>query len=177
MQLACDYVGLFSKELNYGDLFCKAYSADYDSTVDYRHIFKPDTLEIGAPLSALYWGCSKYWSGKLIDNQYKKLRLCNTETLMVDGDLDNTCPASNLKELTPYLPNGKQVILTHMAHTGDMRYLQYDAFTNMSCRYFDEGVVDTSKFKHDPVNFRSKKSFSKMAKRFYPFVLILSMLK
>ncbi len=178
IQLASDYIGLFTSELNYGDMFSKAYSADYDPNVDYRRLFRPGTLEIGAPLSALYWGCGTNWSGKLIGSQYRDLGFCETETLMVGGNLDNANPPEiTIKELAPYLPNGKQVILTHMAHTGDMRFLQYDAFNFMSCRYFDEGVVDTSRFKHDPIDFIPKKNLNRMAKMYYPLVLILSIIR
>jgi len=177
MQLACDYVDLFHTT-NYGDLFSKALSADYDSTIDYRRLFRPDSFEIGAPLSMLYWGSSKNMYIKLIDPDYRKIKLCNTETLMVVGNLDNTNPPDvAIQELLPYMPNGKLVILSNMSHVGDMIYLQYDAFKHMARQYYDEGVLDTSKFKNDPINFKSKRSFNKMAKWFYPMVFILSTLK
>jgi hypothetical protein len=97
---------------------------------------------------------------------------------MVGGNLDISTPVEfATEELLQCMPNGKQVILTDMAHYGDLVWLQYDAFTCMALRHFDEGVTDTSKFKHDPVCFQSKKSFNKMAKVYYPFVLILSLLK
>ena len=177
IQLACDYVDLFHA-MNYGDLFSKALSADYDSTINYRQLFRPGSLEIGAPLSMLYWGSSQNLHIKLIDPDYRKIKLCKTETLMVGGNLDNTNPPDiTIQELLPYMPNGEQVILTNMSHVGDMIYLQYDAFKHMARRYYDEGVLDTSKFKNDPVDFKPKMSFNKMAKWLYPMVFILSILK
>ncbi len=177
MQLACDYVDLFHST-NYGDLFSKALTADYDSTMDYRRLFRPDSFEIGAPLSMLYWGSCKNMQIKLIDPDYRKIKLCNTETLMVGGNLDITCPPDlTIKELLPYMPNGNQVILTNMSHVGDLIYLQYDAFKNMARRYYDEGVIDTSEFKNDPVDFNTKRSFNKMAKWLYPVVFTLSLFR
>jgi len=174
MQLACDYV----PGLNYGDLFSKAVSADFNAEIDYRQLFRINDLEIGAPASLLYWGVSNNWPIKLIDEEYRKPRRSNTETLLISGNLDITNPPLVAKEkLLPYLQNGKQVILKDMAHCGDLMYLQYDAYTHMVLRFIDDGIVDTSKFKHDPVCFKTKKSFNKIAKMYYPVVLILSLLK
>jgi len=75
------------------------------------------------------------------------------------------------------MPNAKQVILKHMGHSGDLIWGQYEAHTHMVLRYFDECVVDTSKFRHDPINFEPDKSLNKIAKWYYPAVLVLSILK
>ena len=179
MQLAYDYIDLFKPvATNYGDQFIKAYSADYNPEMDYRKVFRPDKLEIDAPLSMLYWGMGSIEAVNLIDAEYRELRLCITETLMVGGDLDIANPPElTINELMPYMSNGKQVILKHMAHTGDLRFSQRSAYKHMFVRYFDDGVVDTSKFKQDSVNFETKRSFNKMAKWLYPLVLIMSIIK
>jgi hypothetical protein len=176
MQLYYDY--FVPRAYSYGDFFNKAVSADYNPNIDYRKLFRPDSLEIGAPISLLLWGVSSDWPINMIAPEYRIPRLSNTETLMVGGNLDISTPVEFAsKELLPYLPNGKQVILSDMGHVGDLVWSQYDAFTQMTVRYLDEGIVDTSKFKHDPVNFKTKKGFNKMAKRFYPIVFVLSLFK
>ena len=97
---------------------------------------------------------------------------------MISGNLDITDPPQvPAEELLPYMPNGKQVILNDSAHYGNMVYQQYEAFTHMAVRFIDEGAVDTTKFKHHPVDFKPKKSFNKMAKVLYPVVCILSWTK
>ena len=180
-----DYSGLYMiqqaydmvPQPNYGDFFCKGASADFDTNINYREVFNIDGNEIGS-FTLLAWGAADKWPIKTIDPEYRKPRLCNTETLMVGGNLDiSTPPQTATKMLLPYMPNAKQVILEHMAHCGDLVWRQYDAFTYMSLRYFDEGVVDTSQFKHDPIDFTPKKSFNKMAKWYYPAVLVMSIIK
>lgn len=181
-----DYSGLYMIQIawdnfpapNYGDFFTKGASADYNPDIDYRQSFNLKNLEIGAPLSLLAWGAADKWPIKTIDPEYRKPRLCNTETLMISGDLDISTPPEMAKEkLLPYMPNANQVILKHMAHCGDLVWRQYDAFTNIALRFFDEGIVDASKFKHDPINFTPDKSLNKMAKRYYPLILIKSIIK
>jgi pimeloyl-ACP methyl ester carboxylesterase len=176
MQLAGDYV--LPRIISLGDLFSKAVSADFDPNANYHKLLQLDSTSIKAPISLLYWSGSANWPMRMIDQNYRKPRMSNTETLMIGGNLDiSTPPEFATEELLPYLPNGKQIILKDMAHCGDMIWLQYDAFKHMALRYFDEGVADTSLFKHDPVNFVPQKSFTKMAKVWYLFVLILSLLK
>ena len=139
-------------------------------------MLRPDSNAIGTPLSMLFWGSSSKWPMKMIDAEYRKPRMSNTETLMISGNLDNSTPAEiATQELLPYLPNGKQIVLKDMSHVGDMMYLQHGAFNHMALTYFDKGIVDTSTFKHDPVSFKPQKSFCKMAKVYYPIVFIMSL--
>jgi pimeloyl-ACP methyl ester carboxylesterase len=177
MQLAYNYLDNFMP-INYGDLFCKAFSADYNPDFNYRQNLKPDSFEIGAPLSFLYWGISNKFNMRLIDSEYRKPRISNTETLMIGGDLDISTPAEfATKELMSYLPNSKQIILKHMAHCGDLMWLEQNAYNNTVTRFFNEGLVDTSKFTNHPVDLKPKRSFNKMAKWLYPFVFVMSLIK
>jgi pimeloyl-ACP methyl ester carboxylesterase len=179
MQLAFDYINFFKPggATNYGD-FTKTYSADYVPGIDYRKSFSTDSLEIGAPTTILFWGMNVDNLVKPIAEEYRTVRPCNIETLMIGGNLDISCPPeSTTKELLPYMENGKQVILKDMAHVGDLEYAQHDAFNFMFTKYFNDGVVDTSQFKHIPINFQPKMSYNKMAKWLYPVVLIMSLLK
>jgi pimeloyl-ACP methyl ester carboxylesterase len=176
MQLACDYV--LPKSMLWGDAFSKASSADFNPDINYRQLFLPESTSIGAPLSLLLFGPVTGLPIKMIDEEYRKPRMSSTEILMISGNLDITNPAEiATEELLPWLPNGKQVILKDMAHVGDLMWLQHEAFKHVALKYFDEGVVDTSLFKHDPVSFIPIKSFNKMAKVFYPVVFIMSLFK
>ncbi len=181
-----DYSGLYLiqqaydmvPQPNYGDFFCKGASADFDTNINYREVFNTDGNEIGPSFSLLAWGAADKWPIKTIDPEYRKPGFCNTETLMISGNLDiSTPPETATEKLLPNMPNSKQVILKDMAHCGDLMGLQPDALAHMSLRYFNEGVVDTSKFKHDPIDFTPKKSFNKMAKWYYPVIFVMSIIK
>jgi pimeloyl-ACP methyl ester carboxylesterase len=175
MQLAYDII--FPKKMIWGDVFCKGFSADFDSTINYRQLLKSDYTSIGAPLSKLYTLGATCWPIKMLDEEYRKTKMSYTETLMISGNLDNTNPAEiATDELLPLLPNGKQIILKDMSHCGDLIWLQYEAYKHMVLKYFDECLVDTALFNYDPVSFRPKRSFNKMAKAYYPLVLIASLL-
>jgi pimeloyl-ACP methyl ester carboxylesterase len=177
MQLAFDYFGMIMP-FTYGDLFSKAGSADFQPDTDYRELLRPGKNEIGAPYSALLWGISKAWPVKPISIEYRSARLCNTETLMIGGNLDiSTPPETATNELLSKMPNGKQIVLNDMAHCGDLMGLQPEAFNFMAVKYFNEGVVDTSKLKNDPVSFKPKMSFNKMAKWLYPIIFVMSLAK
>jgi pimeloyl-ACP methyl ester carboxylesterase len=176
MQLMCDYI--LPKAMVWGDAFSKSLSADFDPAVNYQQSFRPDSTSIGAPVSLLLFGSAINWPMKMIAEEYRKPRISKTETLMIGGNLDISAPAKNATiELLPYLPNGNQVILKDMSHCGNLFWLQWGAFKHMALRFFDEGEVDTTLFKHDPVSFKSRKSFNKMAKWYYPVVLIMSIIK
>jgi hypothetical protein len=161
-----------------GDYFSKGFSADFDTGINYRQLFRPDRTSIGAPLSLLCWGSVADWPIRTIDEKYRKSGLSTTETLMISGNLDITNPPKiATEELLPCLPNGKQIILKDMAHVPDLMWLQHEAFKHMALEFFDKGLVNTSLFKHDPVSFELKKSFNKTAKVYYPLVFIMSLLK
>ena len=177
MQLAYDHIGLFTPEAtNYGDLFSKAYSADFNPETDYRQLFRPDSFEIGAPLSMLYGGMGNIETLMSVDDEYRKPEFCTTEVLMVGGELDISTPAEfATTELMPNMPNSKQVVLKNMAHCVDVMWCEHSAFVHMAVRYFDDGVVDTSKYKQYSVNFKPANSFNAMAKWFYPLVFTMSL--
>jgi pimeloyl-ACP methyl ester carboxylesterase len=174
LQVASDY----APGLNYGDLFNKAISADFSPDSNYLAAGISKDNDLGAPGTVLFWSTGKNWPTKSIDKEYKKPRMSNTQTLLVSGSLDVTDPPwVPKKELLPWLPNGKQVILKEMAHCGDMTGLQHDAFVHMVQRFYEDGVVDTSKFVYDPVSFKPKRNFNRTAKIGYPIILILSLLR
>ena len=67
------------------------------------------------------------------------------ETLLVGGELDfSTPPQIMTKELLPSLPNGQQVVLPGIGHTGTFFAVQPEASSRLINTYFDTGKVDTS---------------------------------
>ena len=78
------------------------------------------------------------------------------------------------KELLPSLTNGRQVILREMGHVDDLVNLQRTAVEHLLVRFYNEGVIDDSKFKYDAMNFEPAIRFPLWAKVLYPFVLIFS---
>ncbi len=181
-----DYSGLYLMQLAFdytingngvGDLFQKGCSADYDPKINYREMMRSTNTVLGSNYALLLFGAASAWYNVSIPDEFKKVRLSQTETLMISGNLDVSTPAENAtKELLPYLPNGKQVILRNMSHN-DVASLQIDIYRKFVANYFDTGTVNTTEFQYDEVNFKPKMRFSSMAKWYYPVVLVLSILK
>jgi pimeloyl-ACP methyl ester carboxylesterase len=176
MQLAYDYLlpGLFT----WGDFFNKGMSADFDKNLNYIDLFQPDKSKIGAPLSLLIWGGGLLWDNVLIEEEYRKVQYSDVQTLMIGGNLDvSTPPEYATEKLLPYMANAQQVILKEMAHVDDIMWLQKEAFNNLVSKYYLSGSIDTTMYVYDNVEFKTKGSFNRIAKSWYPIVLIMSLLK
>lgn len=110
-----------------------------------------------------------------IPPELNKVQQSDVQTLLISGSIDFSTPAENAtKELLPSLTNGKQVILREMGHVGDVVNRQRSALEHLLLRYYDEGVVDDSKFKYDPMDFDPPINLPLWAKLLYPFVLLTS---
>ncbi|MDD2426355.1 MAG: alpha/beta fold hydrolase [Bacteroidales bacterium] len=176
MQLAYDY--LVPKMFTWGDLFNKGASADFDKSLNYSNLLKPDTLKIGAPLSLLIWSGGLQWESVLIEEEYRKVQYSEVQTLMIGGNLDvSTPPEYAAEKLLPQMPNTKQVILKEMSHVDDIMGLQKEAFNNLVSKYYLTGEIDTTMYKYDSVKFKTTVSFNWIAKILYPIVLIMSWFK
>jgi hypothetical protein len=105
------------------------------------------------------------------------VRTSNVETLLVGGELDfSTPPQVMTKELLPYLPNGQQVVLPEIGHTGSFFAVQPEASSRLINTYFDTGRVDTSLYQIQTVDFASASNFGKLAKVFLGLALALAAL-
>lgn len=176
MQLAYDY--LVPKMFTWGDLFNKGASADFDKSINYADLLKPDTLKIGAPLSNLIWCGGLFWDNVLIDDEYRKIQYSEVYTLMIGGNLDiSTPPQYTSEKLLPQMPNSSQVVLKEMSHVDDIMGLQKDAFSSLISTYYSTGEVNTTMYKNDTINFKNPVSFNGIAKGLYPIVLIMSLFK
>ena len=174
MQLAYDY--LIPRGSIHGDLFQKG-CADFDPNINYREKLKSDHTILGSNMALLLMGGASSWYNGSIPEEYRKVRMSQTETLMIGSNLDVSTPPENAtNELLPFLPNGHQVILKNMSHQ-DVSSLQADSYNKLVADYFDKGAVNESMFRYDEIDFKPAKRFSSLAKWYYPVVLIASIFK
>lgn len=141
--------------LNWGDLAAKASSADYvfEPGKDLIAEFMPDMSIIGAPGSLLGIG-ARGWPAKLIPDSLRRVNYSDTETLLINGNIDVSTPARfGRDELLPYLKNGHQVIISEAAHSPDIFGSQRPALDHMLKVFFKTGIVDDSRFTYSPISF------------------------
>jgi len=176
-----DYSGLYmmqviydmgiSKSMAWGDYFQKAASADFQPSINYREWLRSSKTTLGATTSLQGWGIINAWYSNSIPEEYKRVRLSNTETLIVSGNLDVSTPSDYATDkLLPALPNGKQVILKDYSHTL-LSGRQAGAVFEMVFKFYETGNADDSGIVYDPVNFTVKKPLSNIAKKNY-FLLL-----
>ena len=166
MSLAYNY--FIPSLLIWGDLACKAVSADFDSTRNYYADMSANSDKpLGSPLSKLLWAPLNYsrWPVIKIPGEYLKTRHTDTETLILSGSIDFSTPAEfSTNELLPCLNNGKQIIFFEYGHVGDVMYVNFEDTKRILTSFFNSEEVDSSLHTYNPVNFKVKLSFSKIAK-------------
>lgn len=180
-----DYSGLYALQRGYdftfpgslvwGDLFAKG-ATDYDSTINYVAAMRDSQTIMGSPFSLLIFGSAAgHWPIHTIPPELCRVRRSDVQTLLISGSIDFSTPAEYAtNDLLPYLSNGKQVVLKEMGHVEDILTLQRGALLHLLVRFYDEGVVDDSKFTYDPMDFDPPINLPRWTKILYPFVLILS---
>jgi hypothetical protein len=183
-----DYSGLYLLQRAYdfmmpsmmvwGEFLAKGGSADFDPDADYAALLGDSASILGSPLSYLICvGASKAWEVSLLPEGLRKVRKSSVQTLIVSGNLDFSTPAEYATtELLPWLPNGKQVILRDMGHVEDLMWGQPGAFAHLVNRFFDEGVVDESRFVYKPMDFDPPVSLPFWGKTLYPLLVLTSWL-
>jgi hypothetical protein len=121
-------------------------------------------------------GTDFLWSGgRLIDswpdtageNEYSRVRRSDVETLLIGGALDfATPPQIATKELLPYLPRGRQVVLPGFGHTDSFWADQPAAGTRLINTFLDSGRVDTSLYRPQKIDFTPEVSDASLGKGF-----------
>ena len=168
MSLAYDLI--IPKMSVYGEFFSKGISADYDPERNYAAEMDPPNSIIGAPMSQLIWGSvtddkGAAWPTALMPEEYRNIQPSNTETLLINGNLDFSTPAEYAaKELLPSLPNGKMITLAEMGHVNDIMLRQPEAIERLLTHFFLTGEADDSLFTYDKMDFNTKMSFPLLAK-------------
>jgi hypothetical protein len=123
---------------------------------------------IGTPGADLIWA-----GGELVDswpatpdgNDYAQVRNSNVETLLIGGNLDfATPPQWATRDLLPHLPNGHQVVLEDLGHTGDFWTYQPEAGKRLVTTFLETGTVDDSLYRPATVDFTPAFSHGAVAK-------------
>ena len=139
-----------------------------------------DGTNLGHAATTYIWGGGRLadaWPPAQDENEYSQVRMSNVETLLVGGELDfSTPPQVTTKELLPYLPNGHEVVLPGIGHTGSFFAVQPQASSRLINTFFDTGKVDTSLYQPQTVDFASASNFGNMAKVFLGLALALATL-
>ena len=164
LSLSMDF--MLKDALLWGDLISKASSADYDfdPDLDVMKEFMPDNSIIGAPGTLLGIGAVD-WPSKLIADSLRTVQYSETNTLLINGNIDVSTPEQfGREELLPYLKNGTQVLISEAAHTGDIFGKQRPALDFMLTKFYNTGIVDDSKYIYEPMSFKVGLSFQAILK-------------
>jgi hypothetical protein len=139
----------------------KAAKAYYAAGGDHGSIFRN-------PGTDFIWAGGRLpdaWPAGPDTGRYDRMQTSDVETLVVSGELDLTTPRQvAAKELMPYLPNGRQVVLPGFAHTLDVWTYQPEANTRLLTAFFDTGKVDRSLYKPQRVDFTPEVTVPVLAK-------------
>ncbi len=112
---------------------------------------------LGEAATASFWGGGRLadaWPAAPGEGEYSHVRTSEVETLLIGGALDfSTPPQVATKELLPYLPNGHEVVLPGLGHTGSFFAEQPEAGNRLINTFFDSGRVDDSLYKPSRVDF------------------------
>jgi pimeloyl-ACP methyl ester carboxylesterase len=174
MSLAYDYV--MSSMFVWGEMASKAVSADFDSTRDYCRDMDPPALPLGSPMSKVLWGPLSYgrWPTKQLPEEFRKARRSDVQTLLLSGSIDfSTPPEFATRELLPYLPNGKQVILSECGHVNDVVYTHPENTRLLLTSFYNTGVANTSLNTYIPMNFRVSWGFPTIVKVALAAILLI----
>jgi pimeloyl-ACP methyl ester carboxylesterase len=149
----------------WGDFLSKGLSADYDDGRNYAAELNPPGSIMGSPLSYIFWGSGLSWPAKKVPVAYRQAQPCDVETLLVSGSNDFSTPAEYAaQELLPTLSRGYQVVLAEMGHVGDLWGMQPEATHHLLANFYDAGRVDDSRFHYQPMDFKVRWGFPKLAK-------------
>nr|WP_315171801.1 alpha/beta fold hydrolase [uncultured Flavobacterium sp.] len=179
---AADYSGLYllqklfdinSPRMIWGDFFQKGHSTDYDNKVKYREYlrsFDKKTI-LGANLSLLVFGSSGTLDTESIPVEYQKLQPSETETLILNGELDVSTPVDyTTNELLPYMKNSKQIVLKNMSHI-DVSNAQPENYRKVINEFFLSGTVNSTAYEPQSINFKPKYKLYQVAKWGFPIIV------
>jgi pimeloyl-ACP methyl ester carboxylesterase len=158
---------MLPSDFAWGDSASKALCSEYDfdPSVDRVAEVTPEPHLLGSPGSSMGWAAAPGWPANKIPDEYRTAQPSAVETLMLSGTLDVSTPAQNARDhLLPLLENGRQVVLSEFAHTGDLYSLQFEATRHLLTGFFETGRVDASLFVPHKVTFKPRWGFPLIAK-------------
>ncbi len=154
----------------HGEFFSKVMSSGLDPQRDWVKEMDPESSIIGSPAAKLLWGAASLggWSLQVIPKPFRQNADSDVESLILMGNFDFSAPVEYVEaELMPHLKRGRLVILSNFGHVEFIKK-QPDAFNHAAGRFFYEGVVDTSKFTHNQVNFQPSETLQDQARLLFP---------
>ncbi|MDX6369332.1 MAG: hypothetical protein QOG93_834, partial [Gaiellaceae bacterium] len=112
---------------------------------------------LGSPGTDFIWGGGALvdaWPANANENEYNHVRTSKVSTLLIGGSVDFTTPPQvATRELLPSLPNGHQVVLAGLGHSGSFWTQQPNAGSHLINTFFDAGRVDASHYQPIAVDF------------------------
>jgi TAP-like protein len=149
--------------------YAAAGHADAHAASEYFSDFGPThASNIGYAATALIWGGGKLddaWPATAEEDEYDHVQPSEVETLLIGGEVDfSTPPQIATRELLPYLPNGQEVVLPGVGHTGSFFAAQPEAGTRLINTFFDSGRVDDSLYKPEKIDFTPARTLTGIAK-------------
>lgn len=141
--LSLAYDLMVPRLFTWGEFLAKAYSTDYDPTVDYATQLDPPDPALGSPLSLLFFGGGPGWPVTPVADELKQLTDCPVPTLLVSGELDvSTPPHLARDEAPPYLNAASHVVIPNCSHVDDIWGVQPDATARLVTAFLDDGKTD-----------------------------------
>lgn len=164
------YDQLMTSAFNTADLLAKTFGTQTDPNRDYVAEMYPAGSVIGSPLSQFAWGSFQYsqWPVERFVDTYPQPQQVEVETLLIYGSKEAGEPTR--KSFGAYFTNAQWAILEDMGHM-DVWTAQPEAIYHLQRRFFDEGVVDKSKFKpsqQEEWDFKPKLTLQQMAQTMMP---------
>jgi pimeloyl-ACP methyl ester carboxylesterase len=173
------FLDLFPMPFVWGE-YAAAGSLDAEAAREYFATVAQDRTNLGWVASAFVWGGGQLadsWPTAPDADAYRQVRTSEVETLLIGGTLDtSTPPQGATKELLPHLPNGHQVVLPGLGHTGSFFAEQPEASSRLITTFFDSGQVDASLYTPITVDFTPGSTLTAYAKAVAGIMIGLALL-
>ena len=160
--------------------YASAAVLDAEVARDYFEQGPGDPSDLAHAASSLAWGGGRLvdaWPASPHEERYRSVRTSRVETLLVGGELDvATPPQVATRELLPYLPNGREVVLPGFGHTQSFFDDQPEAGTRLVLTFLESGRVDVSGYTALEMDFTPPSTYGSLAKRLVGAMLVLSAL-
>lgn len=171
---------LLTPELFVRGQYASAAMLDAEAARDYFASGSRDPSDLAHAASSLAWAGGRLgdaWPTSPDEERYRTPRTSRVETLLVGGEIDvATPPQVAARELLPYLPNGRQVVLPGFGHTQSFFNDQPDAGTRLILTFLDSGRVDASGYTPLRMDFTPPSTYGSLAKVLVGTMLGLSAL-
>lgn len=151
----------------WGDFFSKIVSGGFGASCGGTARPDPKGFVLGSPAAELWESvCEGGWPVAPIPDEFLRLEPIDVPTLVLNGNRDFSSPPRYALELKPYLRSGTIVLLEEMGHMDVIR-LQREAFEHAVSRFFVDGVVDTSKYVYNPIDFAPDETYQDYARELF----------